>query len=227
MYSNSSLSNCALPLLALLLMACPTLSRAQCDSLDFNLLCFEGEVVNDAVFSCGFDCIFAGDLQGCFASCISAGIPTMSSGCVGCFAEQSVCAQSNCLLVCGFGSAADCEACVLANCQAEFENCAGILDLDGDGETTVCDCDDNNASVYPGAPANGSGVDNNCDGVLSAEEAACPQDLNGDLFISVSDVLVVLSDFGCLEDCNADIDGDGAVTVSDVLQILSAFGTDC
>jgi len=224
---KTSLHACAFFLLSLVHFAGAQPVNAQCDSLDFSILCTEGDLVNDAVFSCGFDCIFAGDLQGCFANCISAGIPTMSTGCVGCFAEQSVCAQNNCLLVCGFGSAADCEACVLANCQSEFENCAGILDADGDGETTVCDCDDNNAAVYPGAPANSSGVDNNCDGVLSAEEAACPLDLTGDLLISVSDVLLVLSDFGCLEGCLADVNGDGAVTVSDVLLLLSSFGTDC
>lgn len=227
MSKHQSHNSWALPLLALAFLAAPIQSTAQCDSLDFSLLCNEGDLVNDAVFSCGFDCIFAGDLQGCFATCISNGIPTMSTGCVGCFAEQSVCAQSNCLLVCGFGSAADCEACVLANCQAEFEDCAGILDLDGDGESTVCDCDDSDSSVYPGAPGNGSGADNNCDGFIGEAEASCPLDLNGDLLISVSDVLVVLSEFGCLQGCNADVDGDGAVTVSDVLQILSGFGANC
>lgn len=224
---RTCLTVCARLCLALVLLSAPILSRSQCDSLDFSILCQEGDLVNDAVFSCGFDCIFAGDLQGCFANCIAAGIPTMSTGCVGCFAEQSVCAQNNCLLVCGFGSAADCEACVLSNCQAEFEACAGIVDLDGDGESVVCDCDDDNASVYPGAPANASGVDNNCDGVLSAEEIACLLDLTGDLLVSVSDVLIVLSDFGCLEGCDADVNGDGAVTVSDVLQILSGFGSEC
>ena len=227
MSQYSSLFHCIPFLMLLGLWTVPQSMEAQCDSLDFNLLCNEGDLVNDAVFSCGFDCIFAGDLQSCFASCIAAGIPTMSTGCVGCFAEQSVCAQNNCLLVCGFGSTADCEACVLANCQADFETCAGIVDMDGDGETTVCDCDDNNSEVFPGAPANASGVDNNCDGILSPEEASCPLDLNGDLLISVSDVLVLLSDFGCLESCSADVNGDGAVTVSDVLQLLSAFGTEC
>jgi len=130
-------------------------------------------------------------------------------------------------LVCGFGSTADCEACVLANCQAQFESCAGIVDADGDGEDVICDCDDADAATYPGAPGTSSGLDNNCDGVISADELACLLDLTGDLLVSVSDVLVVLSEFGCLVGCAADITGDGAVTVSDVLELLGGFGDNC
>lgn len=206
-------------------------AHAQCDSLDFNLLCEDGAVVNDAIFACGFDCIFAGDLNACFSNCISAAITTMSTGCVGCFAEQSTCAQDNCFFVCGFGSAADCEACILANCQAQFEACAGIVDMDGDGESVICDCDDSESSVFPGAPATASGLDNNCDGIISLEEILCAinlnLDLNEDLFITVADVLLVLADFGCLAGCGSDVNGDGAVTVSDVLELLGGFGEGC
>lgn len=205
----------------------PTPAQAQCDSLDFNLLCEDGALVNDAIFSCGFSCIFAGDLASCFSSCISDAIPTMSSGCVGCFAEQSTCAQNNCFFVCGFGSAADCEACILANCQGQFEDCAGIVDVDGDGESVICDCDDSNGTVFPGAPPTAAGLDNNCDGVISLEELACLLDLTGDFFVSVADVLVVLADFGCLFGCGADLTGDGIVTVSDVLELLGGFGEGC
>jgi len=57
----------------------------------------------------------------------------------------------------------------------------------------------------------------------------CPADINGNGAIEVSDVLLVLSDFGCASGCNplTDLDGDGAVTVSDVLAVLSAFGETC
>ena len=57
-------------------------------------------------------------------------------------------------------------------------------------------CDDSDGTVYPGAPGT-AGVDNNCDGVLSESEAACPLDLDGDLAVTVSDVLSLLSEFGC------------------------------
>jgi len=43
----------------------------------------------------------------------------------------------------------------------------------------------------------------------------------------VSDILDVLSEFGCVDGCAMDINGDGSVNVTDVLAVLSAFGTAC
>jgi len=43
----------------------------------------------------------------------------------------------------------------------------------------------------------------------------------------VSDILNVLSEFGCASKCTADLNGDGAVNVTDVHLVLSAFGTSC
>jgi hypothetical protein len=59
--------------------------------------------------------------------------------------------------------------------------------------------------------------------------AVCPADINGNGAIEVSDVLLVLSDFGCATGCNpaTDLDGDGSITVADVLAVLSAFGENC
>ena len=214
-------------MLGLIAFEAPIALNAQCSSEDFALLCNDGDAVNDAVFSCGFSCFLSSDITSCFSECISEAVPAMSLGCVGCFADQSTCVTNSCFLTCAFGSESDCEACVQSNCQSGFESCAGIVDLDSDGESTVCDCDDGNPSVYPGAPATGEGLDNNCDGTLSSEELACQLDLNGDALITVSDVLVLLSEFGCITDCTADVSGDGLVTVADVLAMLGAFGSDC
>ena len=57
--------------------------------------------------------------------------------------------------------------------------------------------------------------------------SSCPGDLDGDLFVGVSDVLTVLGEFGCASGCSVDPDQDGATTVNDVLTILSAFGDAC
>ncbi len=51
--------------------------------------------------------------------------------------------------------------------------------------------------------------------------------MNGDGAITVADILLILSDFGCTTGCSADVDGDGSVTVSDVLVVLSLFGNPC
>jgi len=222
----------SIPVFGLLVLAILSLGHhaagtAQCNPDDFALLCNDGNAVNDAVFNCGFSCFLSSDITSCFADCISDAVPEMSDGCVGCFADQSTCVTNSCFLTCAFGSEADCEACVQTNCQSGFETCAGIVDLDGDGESTVCDCDDANSSVYPGAPGTAQGVDNNCDGTLSPEELACQLDLNADGIITVSDVLTVLAEFGCLIDCTADVNGDGIVTVADILAMLGGFGSDC
>ena len=56
---------------------------------------------------------------------------------------------------------------------------------------------------------------------------ACVGDMDGDLVVTVSDVLDVLSEFGCASACTMDINGDGSTNVTDVLLVLSAFGTAC
>ena len=90
------------------------------------------------------------------------------------------------------------------------------------------DCNDDDATVYPGAPGTGQGVDNNCDGQVTGDETnPCPQDLNSDGAVTVADVLLILGEFGCESNCGADVDGDGAVSVSDVLNVLSVFGQPC
>ena len=62
---------------------------------------------------------------------------------------------------------------------------------------------------------------------LEGDTTTCLGDLNSDGVITVADILLVLSDFGCTSNCSADIDNDGAVTVADVLALLSLFGQAC
>ena len=65
------------------------------------------------------------------------------------------------------------------------------------------------------------------DGSCEYESCVCQGDVNGDGAITVADILLILSDFGCTTGCSADVDGDGSVTVSDVLVVLSLFGNPC
>ena len=157
---------------------------------------------------------------------------------------------------CDFASCAGCTEIFSCNFDpnATIDDGSCILpydivyeDLDGDGVggsvgiADVCelgpglsletgDCDDGNDAVYPGAAGTAEGIDNNCNGVIDADEALpnlCPEDLNQDGLISVADILLLLADFGCISDCSADLNNDGSTNVNDILQILAAFGGDC
>lgn len=42
-------------------------------------------------------------------------------------------------------------------------------DIDGDGYTTATDCDDQQPEIYPGAPQQWNGLDNDCDGFVDGD----------------------------------------------------------
>jgi hypothetical protein len=47
-------------------------------------------------------------------------------------------------------------------------------------------------------------------------------DINGDGNITIEDLLILLSQFGCLENCTeSDLDEDGSISINDVLMLLS------
>ena len=66
--------------------------------------------------------------------------------------------------------------------------------------------------------------DFNGDGVC---DSFCQEDLNSDGYITIQDILLILSEFGCTSLCENDINQDGFVTVDDLLQVLSEFGNTC
>ena len=117
--------------------------------------------------------------------------------------------------------------------SCESTSCAGCTDSascnydssatieDGSCENTSCSgCLDASACNYDSTAT----ID---DGSCEYTSCVCTGDLNGDGNITVADVLLVLSEFGCLSACTADIDGDSYVNVSDILVLLSLFGTVC
>jgi hypothetical protein len=81
------------------------------------------------------------------------------------------------------------------------------FDADGDGFTSIgsCagsadDCNDNNASVYPGAPDICDGLDNNCDGQV--DEGGTPIDADGDGYLGFDSCGAIA------DDCN---DNDASI----------------
>jgi len=91
--------------------------------------------------------------------------------------------------------------------SCEFTSCAGCTD------DTACNFD-----------ATATLDDGSCE----YASCGCPGDLDGDGQVSVADVLLFLSDFGCMDaPCVGDANGDGINNVDDLLLMLAHFGDVC
>lgn len=211
------------------LMGSINYSSAQggCTSFDLDYICQNTEFVQGVASNCGLGCLSEG--EECLTACMEAEMD-LTSPCIECFGEQVTCIVTNCYLACAFGTEEACAECALANCEAGFNECAGIVDNDNDSWTSLCDCNDENPNIYPGAEATGTGYDNDCNGLLSASElATCEADLNADSIIGTADLLIFLSAFDCSSNCYdpADFNNDGVIGTSDLLTLLSEFGLFC
>ena len=61
-------------------------------------------------------------------------------------------------------------------------------------------------------------------GAYEFQGPPCPGDLDGDGNVFVTDLLLLLMDFGSCNGSPADLDGDGCVTVADLLTLLGTWG---
>ena len=93
---------------------------------------------------------------------------------------------------------------------------------DGTCDLTSCyGCTDSAACNY-------SAEATNDDGSCEYASCACPGDIDGDNQVAVTDILLFLSDFGCMDaPCVGDATGDGLTNVEDLLLMLSNFGNIC
>jgi hypothetical protein len=66
--------------------------------------------------------------------------------------------------------------------------------------------------------------------VFAAEAAPCPGDLDGDDDVDLSDLAILLSNYGMTTGAeyeDGDLDGDGDVDLTDLAELLSVYGTQC
>jgi len=211
-----------------IILSFQSISQGNCNETDLDYLAENLDIIAELSTDCSNQCLAAPDLEACVEQCVLDNTP-LSVSCAGCFGEQVTCALDNCLLTCFIGTEQECADCVTSNCLDDFNECAGIIDLDNDNFTTLFDCDDTNPNIYPDAPGTGENIDNNCDGEITGTELSAPcGDLDQNGVVTVADLSFLLGDFGCISsDCQADVDNSGGTTAADLTIILSSFGQDC
>ena len=111
-----------------------------------------------------------------------------------------------------------------------------IFDVDGPGPgfsdgstgsfvlpvTGFTGCTDPEACNFDPAASIDDGA---CD--YACPNPSCPGDVDGDGVHGATDILVILSQFGCTADCTWDITGDGTVSTHDILALLALYGETC
>jgi hypothetical protein len=136
------------------------------------------------------------------------------------------------------GATEDNGSCVYASgcdyCSGATDGSGSVVDGDSDDDD-VCDadevagCQEAGACNYNPDATDAAACEFAADGLdCEGNPLSCSEDINGNGTVEVSDVLLLLSDFGCTSDCTvADVDGDGSVSVADILLLLAAFGEEC
>lgn len=85
--------------------------------------------------------------------------------------------------------------------------------------------------VYPLLPSGLILISDMVEGLFvldfTLDNTGCLGDFNNDLTINAADLLLFLTEFGCISDCIYDLDGDEQVNSSDLLIFLTGFGADC
>jgi len=94
------------------------------------------------------------------------------------------------------------------NCTSQLAIESWCTDLDGDGITGMDgDCDNDNNTVYPGAPELCDGLDNNCNELVDEDvQITCYQDLDGDSYGNPDSTIMACACTGIYVEDNTDCD---------------------
>ena len=72
------------------------------------------------------------------------------------------------------------------------------------------------------------GIDRNSNGVFDGDELPpCTADFNGDHTVDLSDLALLLADYGCSANCVGDVNHDGVTDLADLSLLLSQYGALC
>jgi hypothetical protein len=193
-----------------------------------------------AVLACGCSGIPAGDCDcagavldalgicggTCAADADSDGVCDNVDPCVGALDACGVCNGPGAIYACA------CSGIPTGDCDCDGNQldalgvCGGTCAADADSDGVCDNVDPCVGTLDACGVCNGPGAVYAC-GCTMEGCVYCVGDFNDDGLIGTSDLLLLLSEFGCISNCTIDADFDGVTGVSDILVLLSAFGTNC
>jgi len=126
---------------------------------------------------------------------------------------------------CNYNAAAGC-----SNGSCEYLTCAGCTNPGACNYNPAATIS-NGSCTFPGCTApdacNYNATAGCDDGTCQPCGGGCVGDLDGDGNIGFSDLVILLSQFGCMSNCNADLNGTGNVDFSDLSVFLTNYGGVC